>query len=95
MEPTDAAMLNPLNSLAGLRLVIVILFHPSMRDPDTYPQWDRVMRLFRALTNAQRDVLANWLAGMLKLDEFREMLEALQQYRFCKFSQSAKARSPY
>jgi len=65
----------------GLRFLVLILFHPSLGDPDSYGQWHRVLRGFRILSAAQRDTLAAWFAdeGNVSLEEFQEILQNLQQ----------------
>jgi len=70
-----------LDSPHGLRFLILILFHPSLADPDSYTSWHRIFRAFRILTPKQRDILASWLAEEenVTVDEFRDILQNLQQ----------------
>jgi hypothetical protein len=70
-----------LDSPNGLRFLILVLYHPSLADPDSYGSWYRIMRAFRILTLRQREVLASWLADEDNMDinEFRDMVQNLQQ----------------
>eukprot|EP00931_Biecheleriopsis_adriatica_P057387 TRINITY_DN34032_c0_g1_i1.p1 TRINITY_DN34032_c0_g1~~TRINITY_DN34032_c0_g1_i1.p1 ORF type:complete len:831 (-),score=236.30 TRINITY_DN34032_c0_g1_i1:94-2586(-) len=70
-----------LDSPYGLRFLALILFHPSLADPDSYASWHRILRAFRILNDTQRDILATWLAdsGNVGIDTFREMLQNLEQ----------------
>eukprot|EP00928_Gymnodinium_smaydae_P011294 TRINITY_DN14186_c0_g2_i1.p1 TRINITY_DN14186_c0_g2~~TRINITY_DN14186_c0_g2_i1.p1 ORF type:complete len:916 (+),score=214.72 TRINITY_DN14186_c0_g2_i1:75-2822(+) len=70
-----------LDSAHGLRFLLLILFHPSLTDPDCYNSWHRILRAFRVLTLPQREILATWLADEKNVcvDEFRSILQNLQQ----------------
>jgi len=70
-----------LDSPQGLRFLILILFHPSLSDPDSYDSWHRVLRGFRVLNVDQRNSLAMWMADddNMSIDGFREVLQNLQQ----------------
>eukprot|EP00929_Paragymnodinium_shiwhaense_P025350 TRINITY_DN15354_c0_g1_i1.p1 TRINITY_DN15354_c0_g1~~TRINITY_DN15354_c0_g1_i1.p1 ORF type:complete len:941 (+),score=279.73 TRINITY_DN15354_c0_g1_i1:98-2920(+) len=71
-----------LDSPRGLRFLLLILFHPSIGDPDTYGSWNRVLRAFRILRPQQQERLAEWMADddNIDIEEFRSLVQNLQQY---------------
>eukprot|EP00930_Biecheleria_cincta_P104132 TRINITY_DN9630_c0_g2_i1.p1 TRINITY_DN9630_c0_g2~~TRINITY_DN9630_c0_g2_i1.p1 ORF type:complete len:463 (-),score=92.28 TRINITY_DN9630_c0_g2_i1:225-1613(-) len=70
-----------LDSPRGLRFLILILFYPTLADPDSYSTWHRALRVFRILSTSQRNLLAAWFADSknICLDEFQQILQNLQQ----------------